>query len=72
MAADRTHLHHRLLALGLSQRQVVGIYYGLSAGFGVLAVFLPSGLLKLVALSVLGLVVLAFLAYAAAKRPYLL
>jgi UDP-N-acetylmuramyl pentapeptide phosphotransferase/UDP-N-acetylglucosamine-1-phosphate transferase len=72
MAADRTHLHHRLLALGLSQRQVVAIYYGLSAGFGVLAVFLPSGLLKLVALSVLGLVVLAFLAYAAAKRPYLL
>ncbi len=71
MAADRTHLHHRLLALGLSQRQVVALYYGLSAGFGVLAVFLPSGLLKLAALSLLGVVVLALLAYAAAKSPSL-
>lgn len=71
MTADRTHLHHRLLALGLSQRQVVGVYCGLSAGFGVLAVFLPSGILKLGALSVLGVAVLAFLAYAATRKASL-
>lgn len=33
--ADKGHLHHRLLALGLSQRQVVLIIYAINTVFGV-------------------------------------
>jgi RNase P/RNase MRP subunit POP5 len=31
LKADREHIHHRLLALGLTQRQVVGVLYGFTA-----------------------------------------
>jgi UDP-GlcNAc:undecaprenyl-phosphate GlcNAc-1-phosphate transferase len=37
--ADNTHLHHRLLALGLPHPVAVGVLYGLMTGFGVLAWF---------------------------------
>lgn len=40
--ADRTHLHHRLLDIGLSQKQAVAILYSISAFFGILAIFLQS------------------------------
>jgi UDP-GlcNAc:undecaprenyl-phosphate GlcNAc-1-phosphate transferase len=40
--SDRQHLHHRLLALGLSQRQTVLIFYLLSAAFGLSGLFLQS------------------------------
>ncbi len=50
--ADAGHLHHRLLALGFSQRQVVLFFYGMAIGFGLLTLFLQSRQ-KLVALSVL-------------------
>lgn len=39
-AADREHIHHRLLAQGLSQRQVVIVLYGVSAVCGLLSLFL--------------------------------
>lgn len=39
---DRRHLHHRLLDLGLSQRQVVLLYYGLAAAVGLCTLFLQS------------------------------
>ena len=51
--ADRRHLHFRLLDLGLSQRQVVLLYYGYCALLGALALLIDSRLLKLVALVVL-------------------
>lgn len=35
--ADRKHLHHRLLDIGLSQRQTVLVYWSLSAVFGSIA-----------------------------------
>ena len=38
--ADKEHLHHRLLALGLSHRQTVFIIYGVSCFLGASAVFL--------------------------------
>ena len=50
MQADRGHLHHRLLDLGLSQVQIVVLFYVFCAGFGVLALLLPNGLYKLFAL----------------------
>ena len=52
--ADRGHLHHRLLDLGLSQRAIVIMYYTLSAIFGGLALILPSGVYKLIALVIIG------------------
>ncbi len=51
--ADRRHLHHRLLEMGLSERGVVGIFYLVSLVFGGLALLLPSAQYKLVALTVL-------------------
>ena len=53
-AADRGHLHHRLLDLGMSQRTIVFLYYALTVFFGALALFLPSGIYKLIALVVIG------------------
>ncbi|MHB1128333.1 MAG: glycosyltransferase family 4 protein [Bacillota bacterium] len=38
--ADRRHLHHRLLALGMSHRQAVLVFYGISLCLGVTAVLL--------------------------------
>ncbi len=52
--ADRGHLHHRLLDLGLSQRAIVILYYALTAFFGALALLLPSGIYKLMALVIIG------------------
>lgn len=61
-ASDRQHLHLRLVDLGLSQSQVVLLYVLISAGFGVLALGIPSRLFKLGALVVMGLVVAGLLA----------
>lgn len=36
---DKSHLHHRMLALGLSQHQVVLILYGISICFGAIALY---------------------------------
>jgi UDP-GlcNAc:undecaprenyl-phosphate GlcNAc-1-phosphate transferase len=57
LQADRGHLHHRLLDLGLSQVAIVGLFYGLSAGLGLLALLLPSPVHKLVALAVMALAI---------------
>jgi len=47
--ADRTpvHLHHRLLAAGYSERQVLGIILGTSAIFGSVALFVSGAGVKL-------------------------
>jgi UDP-GlcNAc:undecaprenyl-phosphate GlcNAc-1-phosphate transferase len=41
-SADKKHLHHRLLALGLSQKQTVLIFYSLALFFGLSGLFLQS------------------------------
>jgi UDP-GlcNAc:undecaprenyl-phosphate GlcNAc-1-phosphate transferase len=53
--AGRDHLHHRLLDLGLSQRQIVLLYYLFCLFFGGLALVVSSRLFKLLALLVLGI-----------------
>jgi UDP-GlcNAc:undecaprenyl-phosphate GlcNAc-1-phosphate transferase len=58
----RGHLHLRLYDLGLSQRQVVGLYWGVCAAFGALALLVSSRIYKLIALLALGTVMIAFLA----------
>lgn len=40
--ADKKHLHHRLLALGLSQKKTVLVFYTLSLIFGLSGLFLQS------------------------------
>lgn len=55
--ADRLHLHHRLLLVGLSQRQAVMSLYAMSAAFGLIALNTHS-LGKLMA----GLLLLAMMA----------
>jgi UDP-GlcNAc:undecaprenyl-phosphate GlcNAc-1-phosphate transferase len=63
---DKTHLHHRLLATGLSVRQICYLFYGLALIFGLLALSLsgihPAHLYKLIGillvfLTMVGLVV---------------
>lgn len=48
--ADRKHFHHRLLAMGLNQKQAVAVLYGVSAVLGLLAVLMAgdSAVLRIV------------------------
>ena len=54
--ADREHIHHKLLARGMSHRQVVIVLYGVSALFALLSLFLlwPTGSTLGLVLAVLG------------------
>ena len=54
--ADREHIHHKLLQLGMSHRQVVIVLYGVSALFALLSLFLlwPAGSTLGLVLAVLG------------------
>jgi len=40
--ADKGHFHHRLLAMGLNQKQAVAVLYGVSAVMGLVAVLLTG------------------------------
>lgn len=40
--ADRGHFHHRLLAMGMSQKQAVAVLYGVSAVLGLIAVLMTG------------------------------
>lgn len=42
MHPDRGHLHHRLIDMGLSQKQAVAILYSISAILGLCAVVLAT------------------------------
>jgi UDP-N-acetylmuramyl pentapeptide phosphotransferase/UDP-N-acetylglucosamine-1-phosphate transferase len=66
--SGRDHLHHRLLDMGLSQRQVVLVYYALSASFGAIALLDVPPVAKLAALVVLGVLVLGLLLYASLSK----
>jgi len=61
--ADRAHFHHRLLELGLTQRQVVAVLYGFSALCALLSIVLmyPATLSAAFVLTLLALVIVAFL-----------
>ncbi len=60
---DTSHLHHRLLAAGWSQPQIVAGYGVVTLIFGVSGLLLPTRELKLIALVVLGLVVLSVIGW---------
>jgi len=59
--AGRDHLHYRLLDLGLSHRQIVLLYYGFCAAFGLLALLIEVRVFKLAALVIIALLTLALL-----------
>jgi UDP-GlcNAc:undecaprenyl-phosphate GlcNAc-1-phosphate transferase len=65
--ADRRHLHYRLLDLGLSQRQVVLLYYAYCIVLGTAALLINSRLLKLGTLVLLGISTLVFLTWLARR-----
>lgn len=56
--ADKNHLHHRLLQLGLTHRQTVLVIYGISALFGLSAIFFNQATLW-GAIIILGLLLIA-------------
>ncbi len=55
--ADREHIHHKLLQLGMSHRKVVIVLYAVSAVFALLSLFLlwPTGSTLGLVLAVLGI-----------------
>jgi len=57
--ADKKHLHHQLLGLGLNQRQVVFILYFLTLLFGSMAIFQET-VGKLISFGILILVMIIF------------
>jgi UDP-GlcNAc:undecaprenyl-phosphate GlcNAc-1-phosphate transferase len=62
MVGDRGHIHFRLLDIGMTQRQIVLIYYLFCACFGVLTLITSSQLFKLIAFStMLILIVVGFM-----------
>jgi len=56
---DKQHLHHRLLAVGLTQRQAVLLMYGLTLIFGLAAIYLQT-IYKLYVLGALVAFMIAF------------
>jgi UDP-GlcNAc:undecaprenyl-phosphate GlcNAc-1-phosphate transferase len=58
---DRGHLHFRLSDGGLPTRRIVLGYYAVSLSFGLVAIFAPTPLIKLVMLLVLATAVFALL-----------
>ena len=61
--ADREHIHHRLLGLGLSPRGALFVLWGLSAAFGVTAVVLAAQPRSLALPVVLLLALVLFVAF---------
>jgi len=74
MAADRNHIHHKLIDLGFSQRQSVAILYGVTAILSIAAVVLAVGdemraLLFLLAISaVVGAIIWVVVTLSSAKK----
>lgn len=67
MAAGRDHLHYRLFDLGLSQRQIVILYYIFCATFGLLALLIEVRIYKLLALGVMAGLTLGLLWWLASQ-----
>jgi UDP-N-acetylmuramyl pentapeptide phosphotransferase/UDP-N-acetylglucosamine-1-phosphate transferase len=65
---DRSHFHHRLLDLGLKQKQIVSVYYLVCGLFGSIGLFVQDSVAKLVWLTVLVLLILPLFIYIASRR----
>jgi len=76
LRADRGHFHHRLMAMGLSQKQTVAVLYAVSASLGIFGVLLarPHTAVRIVCLVLvfaisLGVWLLLFRRHGAAQKP---
>ncbi len=70
MKPDRSHLHHRLLALGLNQKQAVAVLYAISAILGLAAVVLAAGgAMRMLLLAVAFLIAVAVWLYVFRTPP---
>ena len=70
MKADRSHTHHKLIDMGMSQKQAVATLYLISGVLGLCAVMIvSSGPIKLV-LFILALLVTAYTVARIARYPH--
>ena len=72
MQGDRGHLHHRLLSMGLSEKQIVLLMYVVTAVLGTLALVLSTRVAKFYAIGIMAaatLLLVAALAYYGRRRP---
>ena len=71
MTPDRSHVHHRLIDMGLNQKQAVAVLYVISAILGLSAVVLAtSGELKAI-LCLMALIIVALVAVRVVFLPHL-
>ena len=61
-SGDRGHLHFILLDQGWPPRKIIALYYSTALLFGLIALFAPSGLPKLLTFATLAIIILIFLA----------
>lgn len=71
--ADKGHFHHRLLAMGLDQKQAVAVLYSISAVMGLIAIILASdtALLRIVCLVAIAVLCISVWALVFHKNPNL-
>ena len=62
MKADRGHVHHRLIDMGLSQKQTVAVLYIISAVLGVCAVLLSTNRILIALIFLIAVVLVATVA----------
>ena len=69
--ADRGHFHHRLLALGLTQKQAVLVLYGVNAFMGIIAILITGdeGILKIIGIAAAFLIALSLVLYVFKLNP---
>ncbi len=71
--ADKGHFHHRLLAMGLSQRQAVAVLYSISAVMGLFAVILAAetALLRIICLVAIAAITFSIWLFVFHRNPRL-
>jgi len=67
MEGGRDHLHFRLFDLGFSQRQIVLLYYGFCATFGLMALLIEDRVYKLLAMGLMAVFTIGVLWWLASK-----
>ena len=67
MEGGRDHLHFRLFDLGFSQRQIVLLYYGFCAAFGLMALLIEDRVYKLLAMGLMAALTMGVLWWLASK-----
>ena len=69
MSPDRGHLHHKLIDMGFSQKQAVGILYSISAFLGITAIILVGfGIMRALALLSIAIIFIVASLYYSNKK----